>query len=100
MEKHEPKAIIESITMGVVQHPDHGLPVRIKVGNYATVPGSAVKQKIVDIRYTEDNYGDHGVAWFDVYVEGMPNRPIASMNVRHTAFVEYLYIKDDEDGKS
>lgn len=41
---------------------------------------------VTKIERREENYGDHGLLWFDVY-EG--ERRIASMNARFVAEIQY-----------
>ena len=41
---------------------------------------------VTSIKYREDNFGDHGVGWFDVYAG---EARLASMGARHVAEIIY-----------
>ena len=52
-------------------------------------PGAASDDLIVTkIEFREDNYGDHGLGWFDVWAG---ETLLASMSARHVADVHYQH---------
>ena len=42
--------------------------------------------EVTHIEHREDNRGDHGVGWFDIY---SGKKRLASLNERFTSYVEY-----------
>lgn len=64
-------------------------PLRYVVGESAD--DAAVSNNsggiVLSITYREDNYGDHGIGWFDVW--GPENTLIAAVAARAVAEVQY-----------
>lgn len=59
-------------------------PFAYEVGKLVAMPvGNCVER----IEFREDNYGDHGLGWFDVWLED--GNLLASVNVQAVAEVRY-----------
>lgn len=58
-------------------------PSAYLIGHRWENPGTPDVERIV---YRLENYGDHGIGWFDIYAGG---KRVASMAERHVAEVRY-----------
>lgn len=60
-------------------------PTAFIVGQNCGAMGETLVVERID--YREDNFGDHGLGWFDVFADG---KRVASLSARHVAEVRYL----------